>query len=108
MIETTKEAIKFSINGDNCSGSTTIKASQQTMGGEEDNTVQTILEVDDPVTSSFALRYLNIFNKASTLSPTVTLKLTADTPIVVEYKIDKLGSVKYFLAPKINDEEEMG
>jgi proliferating cell nuclear antigen len=42
------------------------------------------------------------------LSPTVTLKLTADTPIVVEYKIDKLGSVKYFLAPKINDEEEMG
>ncbi len=78
------------------------------MGGEEDNTVQTILEVDDPVTSSFALRYLNIFNKASTLSPTVTLKLTADTPIVVEYKIDKLGSVKYFLAPKINDEEEMG
>ena len=66
------------------------------------------MEVDDPVTSSFALRYLNIFNKASTLCPTVTLKLTADTPIVVEYKIENLGSVKYFLAPKINDEEEMG
>jgi len=53
------------------------------------------------------LRYLNIFNKAATLCPTVTLKLTADTPIVVEYKIGKLGSVKYFLAPKINDEDEM-
>jgi len=74
---------------------------------EEDSGPATILEVDDPVTSSFALRYLNIFNKAATLCPTVTLKLTADTPIVVEYKIEKLGSVKYFLAPKINDEEDM-
>ena len=75
---------------------------------DEDSGKQTILEVDDPVTSSFALRYLNIFNKASTLSPLVTLKLTAETPIVIEYKIENLGSVKYFLAPKINDEEEMG
>ena len=75
---------------------------------DEDSGKQTILEVDDPVTSSFALRYLNIFNKASTLSPTVTLKLTAETPIVIEYKIENLGSVKYFLAPKITDEEEMG
>ena len=65
------------------------------------------MEVDDPVTASFALRYLNIFNKAATLCSTVTLKLTADTPLVVEYKIGKLGSVKHFLAPKINDEDEM-
>jgi proliferating cell nuclear antigen len=36
------------------------------------------------------------------------LKLSSDVPIVVEYKIEKLGSVKYFLAPKIDDEEEMG
>jgi proliferating cell nuclear antigen len=28
----------------------------------------TILEVDEPVTLSFALRYLNSFNKASTLT----------------------------------------
>ena len=74
----------------------------------EDDGQQTILEVDEPVTASFALRYLNIFNKAATLSNTVTLKLSADVPIVVEYKIEKLGSVKYFLAPKIDDEEEMG
>jgi len=68
----------------------------------------TILEVDEPVSSSFALRYLNLFNRAASLSPTVTLKLSADTPIVVEYKIAKLGHLKYFLAPKINDDEEMG
>ena len=93
------------MNGETASGHTTIKATENM---EEEKAKQTILEVDEPVTSSFALRYLNIFNKASTLCSTVTLKLTADTPIVVEYKIENLGSVKYFLAPKINDEEEMG
>ena len=65
----------------------------------------TILEVDDPVTSSFALRYLNLFNKAATLTPTVSLKISPDTPIVVEFRIEKLGFLKFFLAPKINDEE---
>ena len=98
------------MNGEIAGGSVTIKP--PTTEGMEDMTddkaQKTILEVDDPVTSSFALRYLNIFNKASTLCEQVTLKLTADTPIVIEYKIENLGSVKYFLAPKINDEEEMG
>ena len=97
----------MSVKGEIADGSTTIKASQAGFD-EEDKKDITILEVDEPVISSFALRYLNLFNKAASLSPTVTLKLSADTPIVVEYKIDKLGSLKFFLAPKINDEEEMG
>ena len=58
------------------------------------------------MTSSFALRYLNIFNTAATLSPQVTLKLTADTPIVVEYKIADCGHVRFYLAPKIDDEDD--
>jgi len=105
-IETSKESIKFSVSGEIAGGSVTLKASQ---GMEDDEKgEQTILEVDDPVNSSFALRYLNLFNKAASLSPTVTLKLSADTPVVVEYKISKLGSLRFFLAPKISDDEEMG
>jgi len=45
------------------------------------------LEVDEPINLSFALRYLNMFNKAATLSDRVTLQLGNDTPLVVEYKI---------------------
>jgi len=102
-INTTKEAIKFSVSGEIAAGSITLKAG---LGAEDEGGDTTILEVDEPVNSSFALRYLNLFNKAATLSPTVTLKLSNETPIVVEYKIAKLGSLKYFLAPKINDEED--
>ena len=52
-------------------------------------------------------RYLNLFNKASTLANQVVLYLSHDTPLCVEYKIENLGSLKFYLAPKINDEEEM-
>lgn len=63
-IETTKEYVKFSINGENGSGSILLKA--QDAQRKEDST---IIEVDEPVSLSFAIRYLNLFNKASTLSP---------------------------------------
>jgi len=66
---------------------------------------QTILEVDEPVSLSFALRYLNLFNKASNLSNQVVLSMSADTPLVVEYKIPDLGSLRFYLAPKITEEE---
>jgi len=31
--------------------------------------------------------------------------MSTDTPLVVEYRIEKLGSLKFYLAPKINEEE---
>jgi len=52
---------------------------------------------------SFALRYLNLFNKAYTLSTHVKLSMAADTPLVVEYEVEMLGTLKYYLAPKITD-----
>jgi len=32
--------------------------------------------------------------------------MSNDTPLVVEYRMDKLGSLKFYLAPKINEEGE--
>ena len=62
--------------------------------------------MSDKVILSFALRYLNMFNKASTLCNYVKLMLAAETPLVVEYEIENLGSLKYYLAPKINENGE--
>lgn len=31
--------------------------------------------------------------------------MSSDTPLVVEYKINRLGSLKFYLAPKINEED---
>lgn len=47
-----------------------------------------------------------MFNKASSLCNYVKLMLAAETPLVVEYEIENLGSLKYYLAPKINENGE--
>merc|ERR1712135_121277 len=66
-----------------------------------------VIEMQEKVTLTFALRYLNFFCKATPLCPQVTLSMSADVPLVVEYKIgDNAGYVRYYLAPKIEDEAD--
>jgi len=99
-IETSKESIKFSVTGEIGGGNITIQGN-----ASEKKEEQTILEVDEPVSLSFALRYLNLFNKASNLSTQVRLSMSADTPLVVEYVMETLGSLRFYLAPKITEDE---
>jgi proliferating cell nuclear antigen len=70
------------------------------------NTVK--LEVESPVGQRFSLRYLNLFSKAATLSPWVNLQMKSETPITVKFEIEKLGELKFYLAPKISEEEITG
>jgi len=98
-IEASLEYVQFSIEGE--VGSGVIKISTNESGAGSDARVQS-----DKVTLSFALRYLNMFNKASSLCNYVKLMLAAETPLVVEYEIENLGSLKYYLAPKINENGE--
>ena len=98
-VQTDKATVKFMVEGEVGKGSVSIES--QEGDKEEDNTT---ISVTDDVKLSFALRYLNMFNKASSLSNVVNLAMSPDTPLVVEYKIDKLGGLKFYLAPKISDE----
>ena len=98
-IHTSPEFVQFSVESEVGSGSIKIGASD---GVSKDE--QTTLEVTDSVTQQFAIRYLNMFNKASSLSTFTRLCLHDEQPLVVEYKIDSLGVLKYYLAPKINDD----
>lgn len=98
-IHTSQEFVQFSVESEVGSGS--IKIGANDSGPKEE---QTTLEVTDSVTQQFAIRYLNMFNKASSLSSFTRLCMHEDQPLVVEYKIDGLGVLKYYLAPKINDE----
>lgn len=45
-----------------------------------------------------------MFNKAASISNFTRLCLHQEQPLVVEFKIESLGVLKYFLAPKISDE----
>ena len=105
------------------------------------------MELNEPVSLTFACRYLNFFTKATPLSSTVTLSLKGEQPLgkcmildllssglfllgkdetietgiltyisllplphihhaVVEYKIADIGHIRYYLAPKIEEDDE--
>ena len=107
QIEASLSAIKFTVEGEVGSGSVQIMTNQ-----EEAKRASALTQSQkagkpefEKVNLSFALRYLNMFNKASTLCNYTKLMLAADTPLVVEYEIEGLGSLKYYLAPKINENE---
>jgi proliferating cell nuclear antigen len=48
-------------------------------------------------------RYLNMFTKASCLASQVSLSMSPDVLLMVEYNIGEIGQVRYNLATKIED-----
>ena len=82
-------------------GQANITCRQNTSVDKEE---QTIIDLQEPVTLTFALRYLNSFTKA-TAAPTVQLQMSKELPVVVQYLIADMGYVRYYLAPKIEDED---
>lgn len=61
------------------------------------------VNMEEPITLSFSLRFMNIFAKGSTLSDRVTLKFAEQRPCLVEYSIDNVGYLRYYLAPKVDE-----
>lgn len=67
-------------------------------------------EVDVDVTEdckvSYALRYLKAFSAASSLSTRVTLSFSPHYPLLVEYPLGTGGYVRFYLSPKIEEDED--
>lgn len=103
VIACTKDGVKFSVTGDLGTGN--IKLAQSASTDKEEEAV--VIDMNEGVCLTFALRYLNFFTKATPLSGQVTLSLSPQVPLVVEYKIPDMGFLRYYLAPKIEDQEEM-
>lgn len=103
-INVTKEGIKFSCQGD--VGSANIICRQSSSVDQEPEQ-QTTIAITEPVQLTFALRYLNSFAKATPLALQVTVSMSKELPVVVEYKIADMGYVRFYLAPKIEDDEEV-
>merc|ERR1712157_152991 len=72
---------------------------------DEDLENAVMITLEEQVTQTFSLRYLNNFTKATGLSDKVTLSMGAEVPLQVTYKIGDFGSLRYYLAPKIDDDE---
>ncbi|RUP47133.1 proliferating cell nuclear antigen, partial [Jimgerdemannia flammicorona] len=93
VIEASKEGVKFSATGEVGNGSITLKQGGNVDKEEE----QTTIELQQSVTLTFSLKYLQNFTKATPLSTRVTLSMSNEVPLLVEYKLDNLGYVRYYL-----------
>jgi len=100
-IKVTKDEISFSAMGDLGSGTMSLRNSTAT---DEEEPEATLIDSRDDISQQFALRYLQNFTKATPLSKVVTLRMSPDVPLLVEYSIDEIGYVRYYLAPKIDVE----
>ena len=100
-IEADKNYIKFYVNNENIGGGFTLEAN------DSDNTdLQCRIETNSVVNLAFALRYLNMFTKASSIGQQVSLFLSKEFPLIVQYKLAELGVLKFYLAPRISDNDE--
>ena len=63
------------------------------------------IELTEPVTLTFSLKYLVNFCKAQPLSDRVRISLSSEVPLLVEYLLsnDKnSGHLRFYLAPKVS------
>ncbi|KAJ2900287.1 hypothetical protein MKZ38_002505 [Zalerion maritima] len=100
-IEASKEGVKFSCNGDIGNGSVTLR--QHTDVEKPDTNIE--IELTEPVSLTFSLKYLTNFCKASGLSTQVKICLSNEVPLLVEYNLSGSSFLRFYLAPKIGDEE---
>jgi len=99
-IECSKDGIKFACSGDIGSGSVILKTSSSVDKPEDNVSV----EMNEPVSLTFSLKYLINFCKASGLSNQVKLCLSSEVPLLVEYPFEA-SYLRFYLAPKIGDED---
>ncbi|CAI5437878.1 unnamed protein product [Caenorhabditis angaria] len=102
-IAVNSNSIVFTCKGDIGSSVVTYSASSST----DDEKEAVSLEVKEPVNVNFSIKYMNQFTKATSLGDRVRLSLRNDVPVVVEYPIEDNGFLKFYLAPKIDDDDFM-
>ena len=149
VVDCAKEGVSFAAQGDLGTGN--VKLAQTAAADRREDSV--VIELKEKTTLTFALRYLNMFTKATPLSAQVKawsfvfvgvdvvvdgfidvgvvvwyssyydwtwlivstdpsthtphqvkLSMSEDVPLVVEYSIGESGYIRYYLAPKIEDE----
>lgn len=101
-ISCTKEGVRFGVQG--AIGNGNILTRANSASEKEDEHV--VIDMEEPVELTFALRYLNFFTKATPLSGCVVISMSPDIPVVVEYPISDVGHIKFYLAPKIEEDDE--
>ena len=80
QIGANQEWIKFTVPDDMGSGNVTLKPNRN-------EAAPITLEVREPTSATYGLRFLNLFTKATTLCNNVEVRLSDEVPMVVEYQL---------------------
>ena len=96
-IDASKDGIKFSAQGDIGNGSVTLR--QHSNVEKPAEAIE--IELSEPVSLTFSLKYLVNFCKASALSNTVKICLSSEVPLLVEYSLAGSSYLRFYLAPKV-------
>jgi len=102
QVTCTKNGVQFGAKGDLGTGA--VRLSQHSNVDKEEEAV--VIELQEACSAMFAAKYMNQFTKAGPLTARVQLSMSSDVPIVVEYQIEEMGHIRFYLAPKIDDEEK--
>ena len=98
-IEVLENRAKFSFSGKSGSGNIILRPNESEK--EED---QVDIEYNENVKNYYGLQYLTSFTKASTLTKKVGLYLSSSFPLMIDYNIENVGFIKFYLAPKMDDD----
>jgi hypothetical protein len=89
--------VSFKCTGDIGSGS--IQLRSHTDVEKPENNVE--IDLTEPVSLTFSLKYLVNFCKASGMSDQVKLCLSNEVPLLVEYGLQSNSYLRFYLAPKV-------
>lgn len=106
LINATKDAVRFNVQGDSGCGSIAIR-SNMAVDKKDGGSQGTMIRMIEPASIHVALKFLTQFSKASALSETVNLEFSNDCPIMAKFPIAEYGFLRFFLAPKVDDDEIM-
>lgn len=97
-IDASKDGVKFASTGDIGNGAVTLRSHQNVDKPE----LNIDIELSEPVSLTFSLKYLVNFCKASALSSQVKICLSSEVPLLVEYSIQGTSWLRFYLAPKVS------
>ena len=102
-IEASKDGVKFSCSGDIGNGAVTLRSHNNVEKPE----LNVEIELTEPVSLTFSLKYLVNFCKASGLSKSVKLCLSNEVPLLVEYALAGSSYLRFYLAPKASHSQSI-
>lgn len=76
-------------------------ARQETHIGEAVSGMNISSTPEKRIESSYSLKYLSLFCKASSLCNTIELYLKENYPLILKYNIASLGEIRFVLAPQL-------